>query len=107
MAVDEKSEEREKMVVWSAEADVPDGRRVAWLKVDMAASEMKGDVTLSLNDGAGSEYSSMLMKLTVVGAVNSPIYAPVAAPKRRRAVVRVGGRVSEDFVLRKVELGVM
>lgn len=106
MAVDEESEEREKMVVWSAEADVPDGRSVAWLKVDMAASEMNGDVTLSLNDGAGSEYGSMLMKLTVAGAVNSPIYASVAAPMRRRAVVRVSGRVSEDFVLRKVEMGV-
>lgn len=89
-------------ILW--EARVPLSAPIRAARIDLAASDFQGSVTVSLDNGQEPDGSLPILQLEIAGAVNAPLLYPVAAPRRLWATVRIEGRVSTDFLFRNIEL---
>ncbi|MCC8036835.1 MAG: hypothetical protein LIP02_01660 [Bacteroidales bacterium] len=89
-------------IAW--EARVPLSAPIRAACFDLAASLFTGSVTISLDNGQEPDGSLLVLRLDIDGQVNAPLCYPVTAPWRGWATVRVEGRVSTDFLFRKIQL---
>ncbi len=92
-------------IEWSHTIHLPDPmRELRGVTFFMSASRFDGTLSVRAHGGAGDMDSCLVTALEVIGEVNSPVAARIAAPPRPYVTIAVEGEVSPDFRLHHVQL---